>query len=749
MARMFTPITQELVLVGGGHSHALVLRMWGMAPLPGVRLTLISDGYDTPYSGMLPGHVAGIYDRDECYIDLHPLAQFADAQFYVDQVVGIDVETRQVLCRDRPPVKFDVLSLDVGSTPQVSATVAPELANHAIPAKPIGQFLERWQQLQKAVQQSKDAQNIAIIGGGVGGVELALAMDARLKHQAQFHLIHRQPELLPSHNRWVRRQLRRELKQRQVQLYLGETAIAHESPNHLKCKSGLMIPCDWSIWVTEARATPWIKNAGLATDDRGFLAVNQHLQSRSHPFIFGAGDVATLTQTPHPKAGVFAVRHGKPLFHNLRAYLQGQPLQPYHPQRTYLSLIGTGDGRAIASRGWLGTRGKWVWRWKDNIDRQFMAQFQNLSPMGAPQSSSPSSATESPIMYCAGCGSKVGRHTLNQVLARLEPAPQSNQPSKNILTGLDVPDDAAIWQPPSDRPLVQTIDYFRSPLADPYRFGQIAANHCLSDLFATGATPHSALALATIPYGSPKIQEETLYQLLRGVNKILAPLNIALLGGHTTEGPELGLGLSCNGLLQTQPLTKGGLQPGDRLILTKPLGTGTLLAAHARHQAKGRWLESAIAMMLQSNHVAGAIAQRHPVHACTDITGFGLLGHLIEMLDASPEQLTIALETDQIPALPGAIACLDQGITSSLHDRNAQLHHQVTPWRSPLPAHSALLVDPQTSGGLLIAIPEHDTMGLLEELHQAGYDHATVIGAVQDQTQQAKLTPDRPIILKR
>ena len=737
-----SPITQELVLVGGGHSHSLVLRMWGMAPLRGVRLTLISDGFDTPYSGMLPGHVAGVYDRPECYIDLHSLAQFAGAQFYVDQVVGIDLHQRRVLCRDRPPVKFDVLSLDVGSTPQISATVSPEVAHQAIPAKPIGQFLERWQLLQQSIGRSPKCQDIAIIGGGVGGVELALAMDTRLQHRAHLHLVHRQQNLLPSHNRWVRHRLQRELTQRQISLHLGETAIAHH-PNYLQCQSRLTIPCDWSVWVTEAGAAPWIQKSGLATDDRGFLAINGHLQSRSHPFIFGAGDVATLTQTPHPKAGVFAVRHGKPLFHNLRAYLHNQPLQTYKPQQTYLSLIGTGDGRAIASRGWLGASGKWIWRWKDKIDRQFMAQFQTLTPMEMGGSQFVNSA-DSPVMFCAGCGSKVGRHTLNQVLNRLEmPAP-----AEAVLKGLESPDDAAIWQPPRDRPLVQTLDYFRSPIADPYRFGQIAANHCLSDLFATGATPHSVLALATIPYGTPKIQEETLYQLLRGVNKILAPLNIALLGGHTTEGPELGFGLSCNGLLQSRALTKGRLQPGDRLILTKPLGTGTLLAAHARNRARGQWLEIAIATMIQSNHAAGVIAQRHKVRACTDITGFGLLGHLIEMVDASPKTLTITLEQSQIPALPGAIACLDQGITSSLHDRNAQVQHQVSPWRSPLAAASALLVDPQTSGGLLVAVPGQDAIVLLKQLHQAGYGDAAVIGAVDDRASYGKPAPDCPIILK-
>ncbi|MEM9246419.1 MAG: selenide, water dikinase SelD, partial [Cyanobacteria bacterium P01_F01_bin.153] len=517
--------------------------------------------------------------------------------------------------------------------------------------------------------------------------------------------------------------------------------------------------CDWSIWVTEAGATPWIGQSGLATDKRGFLAVNDKLQSRSHPFVFAAGDVATLTHAPHPKAGVFAVRHGKPLFNNLRAYLQEKPLQTYCPQRRYLSLIGSGDGQAIASRGPLWAGGKWVWRWKDWLDRKFMTQFQELSPMPssmaepAAPSNSTGETSHLPPMFCAGCGSKVGRQTLMRALARLEcdrPAVHANKHGDGSpITLLESPDDAAVWQPPGDRPLVQTIDYFRSPIADPYRFGQIAANHCLSDLFATGATPHSVLALATIPYGSPKIQEETLYQLLRGIDKILSPLGTALIGGHTTEGPELALGLSCNGLLnQSAPLTKGGLQPGDRLILTKPLGTGTLLAAHGRNRAKGQWLKAAIAMMLQSNHAAGAIAQNFNTHACTDITGFGLLGHLVEMVEASPENLTVHLAPTTIPALPGAMLCLEQGITSSLQDRNTQLENWVSPWQSPLPVHSALLVDPQTSGGLLIAVSDGEAMALLGQLHQAGYRNATVIGTVHGRSPQGASAPGSAIILE-
>ncbi|MBC6480527.1 MAG: FAD-dependent oxidoreductase [Hormoscilla sp. GM7CHS1pb] len=375
-------MVKNLVLIGGGHSHAIALRLFGLNPLPGVNLTLITDCSHTPYSGMLPGHVAGFYNFDECHIDLPHLCQFAQAQIYIDRAIGLDLENNRVLCADRPAVTFDLLSIDIGSTP--AKISVPGAAEYAIPAKPVPQFLQAWNQLLSEITIAGTKPIIiAIVGGGAGGVELALTMQQRLRkvigrENVKIHLFHRSRELMNSHNLWVRQRLEKILLQRGIQLHLQENVCEVKSGG-VRCESGLTVECDRIFWVTQASAPSWLGESGLTTDSSGFILVEDTLRSVSHGQVFAAGDIATMKNYQRPKAGVFAVRQGKPLFENLQQMLLSKPLQPYRPQQEILGLIGTGDGRAIASRGnWGCGPSKLLWVWKDYIDRKFMRLFGDL-----------------------------------------------------------------------------------------------------------------------------------------------------------------------------------------------------------------------------------------------------------------------------------------------------------------------------------------------------------------------------------
>jgi pyridine nucleotide-disulfide oxidoreductase family protein len=379
-------MAQKLVLIGGGHAHAIALRQWGLNPLPDVDLTLISDVEKTPYSGMLPGHVAGFYSYDETHIDLRSLAQFAGAEFICDRAIGIDVgidtEHNQIICASGQ-YKFDYLSLDIGSIPQ-SLTV-PGAKDYVVPAKPVPNFLDAWYKLkQLAVSNPEQPLSIAIVGGGAGGVELALNMQTCLKNilkgknTSEIHLIHRGKQLLSGHNHWVSNQLTKIIQQRGIKIYLQQD-VSEVLVDRLICQSGLEIEASHIFWVTQATAPSWIKESALKTDDRGFILVADTLQSISHPHIFAAGDIATMINYQRPKAGVFAVRQGQPLFNNWQNILMRQPLQEYKPQNKYLALIGTGDRQAIASWGSFGWRSAFFWWLKDYIDRKFMNQFINLN----------------------------------------------------------------------------------------------------------------------------------------------------------------------------------------------------------------------------------------------------------------------------------------------------------------------------------------------------------------------------------
>lgn len=763
-------IAREVVLLGGGHSHAIALMRWAMAPVAGVRLTLISDGSETPYSGMLPGHVAGLYDRADCHLDLRRLAIAAGAQFYRDRAVGLDLGRRRVICAARPPVGFEVLSIDVGSTPQMAGEgiIDPAVAARSLVAKPVADFLAGWERFLGQVQGDRPGSvRVAIAGGGVGGVELALATRQRLTKllkpwggTVSVTIVQRDRQLVPTLGTMARAQVHRALAARDINVWCSETAIALR-PNGdgtamLTCQSGRSLPCDLAIWVTQAAAPPWLRETGLDLDDAGFVAVTPSLQSLSHDFVFAAGDVATILDAPRPKAGVFAVRQGKPLFDNLRRYLAGQPQRPFRPQRQYLSLIGTGDGSAIAARGSWGAAGPVWWRLKDWIDRRFMDRFAAL-PVGSMGSMAPrkpsqpeaiASPTASPMipMYCGGCGSKVGKSTLDRALRRLPSAITA----PDVVLGLDAPDDAAAIAWPRDRLLVQTVDYFRTLTNDPYIFGQIAVNHCLSDLFAMGATPHSAQAIATIPYGAAPLQEEILFQLLSGVRLALDAARSPLIGGHTTEGPDLALGLVCNGIgPEDGPWRKGNFQIGDCLILTKALGTGTLFAAEGLGAAPRGAIDGAITAMLRSNQLAADSLRHGGATACTDITGFGLGGHLLEMLrsrDPALPPCQAVLNLDTIPVLDGAIATLTAGHTSSLHARNGQILTAIAAFNQP-PSRTdprvQLLADPQTSGGLLATVPRDRVQACLEHLWANGDRTAAAIGEI------IEAAPDSPPIRLR
>ena len=292
------------------------------------------------------------------------------------------------------------------------------------------------------------------------------------------------------------------------------------------------------------------------------------------------------------------------------------------------------------------------------------------------------------------------------------------------------PDDAAMLAVPPGKVMVQSVDYFRAFIDDTYAFGAIAANHALGDLFAMGAEPQSALAIATVPYGRERVVEEALYELLAGALSILNPSGAVLVGGHSSEGAELAFGLTVNGLIEPQQAwRKSGLMPGDRLVLTKPVGTGTLFAADMRHKARGRWIDAAIASMLQSNREAAACLREHGASACTDLTGFGLVGHLIEMTRASDVDAT--LEIDAIPLLDGAAETVAAGILSSLQPQNLRLRRAIRDLERAA-RHPAfpLLFDPQTAGGLLAGVPADRVGDCVAALRELGYTCSRVVGTI-------------------
>ncbi|MBM09517.1 MAG: selenide, water dikinase SelD [Magnetovibrio sp.] len=737
-----TPVLKDLVLIGGGHSHVAVLKKFGMKPMAGVRVTLITREVYTPYSAMLPGFVAGHYNFDEIHIDLRPLANFAGARIYNDEAIGIDHDKKVVICRERPDVAFDVLSVNIGSSPYLDVKGASKFVR---PVKPINSFVSKWQQLLARAKGKSGNLSIGCVGAGAGGVELLLAIHNRLReeialeggrpNQIKFHLFTDSHDILISHNSSSRARLNKILADRGIRVH-KKSKVVGVKKGAVECENGDCFELDEILWVTAAAAPSWLQtDTKLALDDLGFISVENTLVSKSHSNIFAAGDIASVESYPRPKAGVFAVRQGPPLARNLRRALATKRLKPFKPQKNFLSLISAGDKYAIGSKWSITVEGNWVWSVKNWVDSRWMRKYKNLPAMKQIKevdiseglaSAEAIKEISSIAMRCGGCGAKVGTDVLSRALQTIETVARPD-----ILVGLKEPDDAAIVEVPPGKVMVHTVDFFRAFIDDPYVFGKVAANHALGDIYAMGAEVQSALAVASIPFGlEPKV-EDSLFQLMSGASEVLREAGAALVGGHTSEASELGLGFSINGLIDKDKiLRKSGMKPSDRLVLTKPLGTGTLFAADMLGEARGYWITEALDSMLNSNRVGAEILFASGASACTDITGFGLLGHLVEMVKAS--EVDVELYLNDLPLFDGALECSRRGLLSSLQPQNLRLRRAIRSNNLDIRQSDRfpLMFDPQTAGGLLASVPEAEAKGCIEALRQSGYCSAVIIGKV-------------------
>jgi len=714
------PEGQHLILAGGGHSHALLLRRWAMQPRqrPRAWITLVSRSSTALYSGMVPGLVAGLYSHQQGAIDLRHLAQQAGVNLIVAEISGLDLDGQRLLLQGRPPLRFDWLSLDVGAETNSEAP-----ATAALPVKPLEPFLS-W------CAQQQDTHAVRVLGSGAAAVEVALALRARgLRPWLQTHARGLDLGSIRANKLLAR--------------VLLEAGIVCQGSSAAEGASGAMP----TIACTGSRAPHWLAGGGLPTGERGRVQTAATLQVLGRPAIFATGDCAVIAANPRPPSGVWAVRAAPVLAINLQRALTGRPLRRWRPQRRALQLLGDGGAagapRAIALWGPLALGpSRWLWQLKDRIDRRFMA--------GLESGGSAMAGADANAMACRGCAAKVGAATLETALQQLESPGGRSQQARQPL---DQDDAAVVGSGPGGQWLLQSVDGFPALVSDAWLNGRLTTLHACSDLWACGAQLESAQAVVTLPVLGPRLQSDLLHQTLAGVRSVLDPLGARLIGGHTLEardaiaGAGLSLVLTVNGSAPAGRLwPKGPLQPGDALILVRPIGTGVLFAAAMAGAAQAGWIDGALAVMQQSQAPLVALLAAHGCRACTDITGFGLLGHLGEMLapagdGATTHQATetrLHLDTSALAALalPGALELLEAGHASTLAPANGRA---LTLLEGPValrePASAALLqllIDPQTCGPLLAALPATRAPKALAALHHLGFDQAAVIGQVME-----------------
>ncbi len=715
--------TNNIVLLGVGHTNAHVLRMWKMGKRPrNAELVCVSDFPIATYSGMLPGVLAGQYPFEQMEIDLVRLTQAAGARLVVGKVIGLDRVNRKLLFEDRPALVYDVLSIGVGSRPTM-AGVEVKSDDAWLPVKPMQTFMGRLRQrVDAATRKITDRPlKVAVVGGGIGSIEISFGLRTRFMKDGldpEIRLVtsasHAGKGLLES----TATKLSNQLSKHRIDVSPNSRVAAIES-EQLVLTGGGTIPADLVIWATNAVAPTLFENFDLEKDERGFILTRPTLQAKDDERIFAVGDSGTIESEKLDKAGVYAVRQGPILTENIDRFLQSRSMTHYSPQKNYLRIVNVCDGTAISQHFGKSIHGKTQWWLKNRIDVKFMDMYQDYEPMEM-KPDLDALATE---MRCLGCGGKVGGQILSGVMSDL-----GIHDNENVIIGLDNPDDAAIVKTKANQVTV-TTDFFAAPLADPYLIGRIAALNSLSDLFVMGAQPTGALTIVQLPEGHPRAQSRVMFELMAGAKYEMDKCNAAIVGGHTIEGPRIVMGFTVLGDQLTEPSTKSKLEVGDRLILSKPLGSGVMLAALMQCKMRGEFYLPLLKTMLKSNQIALDLALQDGVTAMTDVTGFGFAGHLLEMLSASG--LSAEIELEKMTTIPGAVELVEAGIESTLAPENR--------WREPMvnasskareDARYKLMYDPQTCGGLMLGVAAKHEKKILDLLRVDGFENAATIGEV-------------------
>ena len=711
----------HIVLAGGGHTHALVLLRWAMNPKmkPDGMITLVNQSSTTIYSGMFPGVVAGKYKIDEILIDLRCLAAKAGVSFVIGEIEGIDLKKKKLLLAGRPGIEYSSLSLNVGTKTNLNVKY-PIISdkNLATPIKPFSESIKLILD-QDIYKNDSSAKPFLIVGAGFAGIEIAFSLRARWPKRSI--LLKVKPGIkLPAN-------LLKTIKALDIK-------ITQKNPSFL-------FP---ALICTGNKSYEWIRNSGLPVDKDGRVLTEKTLQVLNFPELFAVGDCGVIKNSYRPSSGVWAVRSAIPLAKNLKAMSKGLKLDKWNPQRNAIQLLDVYSNRNeskafIAWGRFIFGPSNFLSRFKEFIDKKFISKFFLFNYMHSEM------LPEKEMIKCRGCAAKLSYAPLNAALKKLD------------LRESLVDDSIDIGVLASGKTLIQSVDGFPSLISDPWLNGRLLAFHACSDIWACGGSVISAQSVVNLPSVSNNLQKELLFQVLEGFNSALTIQGAKLIGGHTLESRKknedpaaLGIesSLTVNGIIDDQAnfWSKGGMKIGDQILISRPLGTGIIFSAFANGKVKPEVLDYVLKEMNKSQHeIVNYIHQlenQSPylniVNACTDITGFGLLGHLSEMLEATNSYqlnmnrspIKIILELDKIPVYNGVKELLDDGFESTLAPSNKIFLENINDHKNSMfeliyndfmfsssvdKNILKILVDPQTCGPLVISCSSINAENLIKK----------------------------------
>ncbi len=723
------PINNDLVLIGGGHSHIILMMELSKKPIQGNRITLISKEIDTPYSGMIPGFIEGIYTWRETHIDLYKLCFKLNIRFIHSEVLEISAINKEIIFKNRPKIKFDVLSINTGI--QSSNKTIKGALKYCVPVKPISKLSSNF------LTEIKKNNNIAFIGGGPASVELALGLQKRFKNKKsnlKISIITGKNGLLSSLPNKTRKVARQTLHNSQINV-IEKVEVIEVQKDKLILSDKTKLKIDKSILSTNGMAPEWIKKSDIILNRNNFIIVNNKFQT-NYNYVFAAGDIVDFNNQNLSKSGVFAVKSGKPLAKSIRGFIQKKIPLPHKFNKNYLSIIGLANGIAIATKYNFTFTSRFSFLLKKLIDQKFVKKFndlnqdnyyilRNLFKVFDVIIQKNNKNIPSYQMQCKGCASKVDFNALKTTLP------------KEIITSSE--DAININNYPK---LYQSVDMISSIISDPYLLGKIAANHAISDIIAVNSKLISALMILQLPFSNSEINSRDLEQVTSGAREVFKLANCSISGGHTMIGKDKDpvIGFSVIGEKKSvNDKTRSKLKVNDILILTERIGSGIIFAGINNDIIDSYYQIEVLKQMSQGNINFSKISDKLKILFMTDITGFGIANHLLNLIKRDAGKTGLTIFPDKIPIFKGVTEALSKNVRSSLFEKNFNAAQKELVYNRETKLIDEILYDPQTVGGLAFIIPQEEKVKQFKILKENKISF-TEIGFVNNLDNKIRIT---------
>ena len=696
------PITNDLVLIGGGHSHLSVLMKLSKRPINGNRITLITNEIDTPYSGMIPGYIEGIYSWRDSHIDLYRLCLKLNVRFIHAEVERVSAHEKEIYFKDRPKIKFDVLSINTGI--QSNNREIKGAAKYCLPVKPISKLANNF------LNKITNFKSIAFIGGGAGSVELALAIKKRflnINQDIKITIITGKRGLLSTFPQKTKLTSLKTLEKFKIDI-IEYKRVLEVKPKQIILSDKSLLKIDKAILSTNSMTPKWLAKSDILLTKDNYILVNKSFQT-NYKYVFASGDVIDFNNQNLKKAGVFAVRSGKPLAINIKQFILGKKLVEYKFNKNYLALIGTSKRSAIATKYNLTFNSRFFFYLKKYIDQNFIKKFSDFrirkkftldalktDVLNIFVKHKEKITDENDIMQCKGCAAKVPLNALKQALP------------KDIVS---TSEDAV--SVPGQPELYQTVDMISSIITDPFLLGKIAANHSISDMVSVNSKITSAMMILQLPLSKTEINSRDLEQVLLGANEIFKTIDCPLIGGHTMIGKDKDpiIGFSILGQKQKKikiMKNRRKIKTKDLLILTEKIGSGLIFAGINNYLIDSHFQTDVIKQMIKGNLNFGKISNQLNILSMTDITGFGLANHLLNLIKRDNSKTGLTIYPNKIPLFEGVNECLNKDIKSSLFKSNYDIAQKDIIYKRDKSKLDNILYDPQTVGGIAFIIPQEE-----------------------------------------